>query len=108
MDNSKNNIESPEALNELLKDLYKAECKKSTQYMVAAYILTGLLFIAVLFSCYLLNELNSYEQVTITTTKTTTETFNNDVEGDDANIVNGDQYQYNDSAVHNQNTKEDD
>lgn len=105
MDNEK--IESIEALNKLITDLYKAERKKTFRYMIAVYVLIGLLFISIIFSCYLLNELNSYEQITITTTKTTTETFNNDVDGDDVNIVNGNQYQYNDSAIHNENSGED-
>lgn len=103
MDNEK--MEKTEALNKLIMDLYKVERKKTFRYMIAVYVLIGLLFISVIFSCYLLNELNSYEQITITTTKTTTETFNNDVDGDDVNIVNGNQY--NDSAIHNENSGED-
>lgn len=100
MSSQKNNDVNSEALNELLKDLYKAECKKTTRYMLIIFVLIGLLFISVLISCLLLNELNSYEQITITQTSTT-ETFENSVEGDDANIVNGNQY--NDSATHNEN-----
>lgn len=103
MANENKKIESDEALVKLLKDLYKAECKKNLHYMIAVYVLIGLLFISILCSCYLLNELNSYEQITITTTSTT-ETYTNDVEGDDANIVNGNQY--NDSATHNENNGE--
>jgi hypothetical protein len=41
-------------------------------------------------------ELSTYEQVQITTT----ETYDQDIEGDNGNIVNGNQY--NDSATHNE------
>lgn len=40
-------------------------------------------------------ELSTYEQVQITT-----ETYEQDIEGDNGNIVNGNQY--NDSATHNE------
>lgn len=100
MSSAKKNENSDAALNKLLKDLYEAECKKSLKYMLAMYVLIGLLFISVLICCLLINELNSYEQVTITQTSTT-ETFENSVEGDNANVVNGNQY--NDSATHNEN-----
>lgn len=107
--NINDKIKDSEAFNELLKDLYKTECKKSVRYMIAMYVLIVLLFVSVLLCCYLVHELNSYEQITITTTKTTTETYTNDIEGDDANIVNGNQYNYKDNAIHNQNNdKEDD
>jgi hypothetical protein len=43
-------------------------------------------------------ELSTYEKVTITET-TTTETYDTDIDGDGANVVNGNQY--NDSAIHN-------
>lgn len=103
MDSENVKIENCEAMVKLLTDLYKAERKKNIRYMIATYVLIGLLFVSIVFSCYLLNELNSYEQITITTTSTT-ETFNNEIEGDDANVVNGNQY--NDSATHNENIGE--
>lgn len=87
------------ALLNLVKDMYKAECKKSMKYLITSYILAILLFLVAAFSAFLGYELSSYDTVTITET-TTTETYTNSVDGDNANIVNDNQY--NDNAVHNQ------
>lgn len=82
-------------MEELLKDLYKTECRKSQTYLTISFILTVLFTITLLICVALAYELSTYEQVTITT-----ETYDQDIEGDNGNIVNGDQY--NDSATHNE------
>lgn len=94
MDNNLN------ALSELLKDLYKTECIKNHRKTIVIYILMFLLIISICISLLLYRELKSYELVTITETTEETYSYDNDVEGDGANIVNGNQY--NDSAVHNE------
>lgn len=87
------------ALLNLIKDMYKSECKKSMRYLIINYILAALLFITVVFASLLGYELSTYDTVTITET-TTTERYNNSVDGDNASVVNGNQY--NDNATHNQ------
>lgn len=90
------------ALVDIIKDLYKQECKKSTRYLIINYILAGLLFLVSVVCSMLIFELSSYETVTVTET-TTAESYSNSIEGDNsnANIVNGNQY--NGSATHNEN-----
>lgn len=85
-------------MEELLKDLLKAERKQSHSYMVMNHILIALLCIVSMICIFLFYELSTYEEVTITET-TTTETYDTDIDGDNANIVNGNQY--NDNATHN-------
>lgn len=91
------------ALVDILKDLYSQECKKSTKYLIINYVLVVLLFICVIIASMLAYELSTYDEVIITETTTSTSTsevVNNSVEGDNASIVNGNQY--NDSAKHNE------
>lgn len=83
-------------MEELLKDLYKTECRKSQTYLTICFILTVLFTISLMVCLALAYELSTYEQVQITTT----ETYDQDIEGDNGNIVNGNQY--NDSATHNE------
>lgn len=94
------------ALVDILKDLYSQECKKSTKYLIINYVLVALLFICVIIASMLAYELSTYDEVIITETTTSTSTstsevVNNSVEGDNASIINGNQY--NDSATHNEN-----
>ena len=92
------------ALVDILKDLYSQECKKSTKYLITNYVLVALLFICVIIASMLAYELSTYDEVIITETTTSSsasEVVNNSVEGDNANIINGNQY--NDSAKHNEN-----
>ena len=92
------------ALVDILKDLYSQECKKSTKYLIINYVLVALLFICVIIASMLAYELSTYDEVIITETTTsasTSEVVNNSVEGDNASIINGNQY--NDSAKHNEN-----
>lgn len=93
------------ALVDILKDLYSQECKKSTKYLIINYVLVALLFICVIIASILAYELSTYDEVIITETTTSTsstsEVVNNSVEGDNASIINGNQY--NDSATHNEN-----
>ena len=84
-------------MEEFLKDLYKAECQRSHMYLIINYVLTVLLLVALITCGCLFYELSTYEQVEITTT---TETYTQDIEGDNGSIVNGNQY--NDSATHNE------
>lgn len=86
-------------MEELWKDLYVAECKQSKKYRTVIFILSIVTCILAMLCGFLLYELSTYEEVVITET-TTTETYENDVDGDNANIVNGNQY--NDSAIHNE------
>lgn len=88
-----------EAMVELLKELYRSECKKATQYLVVIFTLSVLLLIAVIFGLFLGYELSTYDEVNVTET-TITETYENSIEGDGANIINGNQY--NDNATHNE------
>ena len=90
------------ALVDIIKDLYKQECKKSTRYLIINYILAGLLFLVSVVCSMLIFKLSSYKTVTVTET-TATESYSNSIEGDNsnANIVNGNQY--NDNATHNEN-----
>lgn len=87
------------AMISLLKELYKSECKKSMRYLITIYILIACLLVSVVFGIVMGYELSTYDTVTITET-TTTETYENSVDGEGANIVNGNQY--NDSATHNE------
>ena len=92
------------ALVDILKDLYSQECKKSTKYLIINYVLVALLFICVIIASMLAYELSTYDEVIIaetTTSSSTSEVVNNSVKGDNASIVNGNQY--NDSAKHNEN-----
>lgn len=92
------------ALVDILKDLYSQECKKSTKYLIINYVLVALLFICVIIASMLVYELSAYDEVIIaetTTSASTSEVVNNSVEGDNASIINGNQY--NDSATHNEN-----
>lgn len=82
-------------MEELLKDLYKTECRKSQTYLTICFILTVLFTISIMVCLALAYELSTYEQVQITT-----ETYEQDIEGDNGNTVNGNQY--NDSATHNE------
>lgn len=82
-------------MEEFLKDLYKAECQRSRMYLTLNYILVALLIVFASVCCFLLYELSTYEQVEVTT-----ETYTQDIEGDNGNIVNDNQY--NDSATHNE------
>lgn len=84
-------------MEELLKDLYKAERQHNKRLMIFNYVLIAICAILFMVCIFLVYELSTYERVEITTT---TETYDQDIEGDDASIVNGNQY--NDSAVHNQ------
>ena len=68
------------ALVELLKDLYKAEVKKSTRYLIINYILAATLLLAAVTISGLMYELSSYDTITITET-TTTEEYSNNVDG---------------------------
>lgn len=86
-------------MEELWKDLYIAERKSNKTYRIVNHILSIVVCILFMLCAFLLYELSTYEQVVITET-TTTETYENDVDGDNANIVNGNQY--NDSATHNE------
>lgn len=86
-------------MEELWKDLFVAECKRNKTYRIVTFILSIVVCILFMLCAFLLYELSTYEEVVITET-TTTETYENDVDGDSANIVNGNQY--NDSAVHNE------
>ena len=88
-------------MEEFLKDLYKAECKKNQTYIIVNSILIAVLSIVFMICIFLAYQLSTYEQVTITET---TETYDNDVDRDNANIVNGNQY--NDSATHNDGVDE--
>lgn len=84
-------------MEELLKDLYKSERQHNQKLMIFNYILIAFCAILLSICVFLVYELSTYEQVEITTT---TETYDQDIEGDDASIVNGNQY--NDSATHNE------
>ena len=64
---------------ELLKDLYKAEVKKSTRYLIINYILAASLLISAVIISGLMYELSSYDTITITET-TTTEEYSNNVD----------------------------
>ena len=86
-------------MEEMLKDLYKSEREHSHRLMVMNYILICLCTILAVVCMFLIYELSTYEQVEITTT----ETYEQSVEGDDGSIVNGNQY--NDSAIHNQGSE---
>ena len=91
------------ALVDILKDLYSQECKKSTKYLIINYVLVALLFICVIIASMLAYELSTYDEVIITETTSSTSTsevVNNAVEGGNASIINGNQY--NDSATHNE------
>lgn len=96
--------EKEKALLEIVKDLYKQECKKSTRYLIINYVLAALLLLMSVFCIALGYELSTYDTVIVTET-TTTESYDNSVNGDgdnsSADIVNGNQY--NDYATHNQN-----
>ena len=92
------------ALVDILKDLYSQECKKSTKYLIINYVLVALLFICAIIVSMLAYELSTYDEVIITETTSSTSTsevVNNSAEGDNASIINGNQY--NDSAKHNEN-----
>lgn len=93
------NIENAiEELDEFLKDLYRAECKKTTRYMILSYVLIGLLAVTMLFCGMLLFERTQYDKIVVTTTTTdNSAAYDYDVDGDNANIVNGNQY--NDNAA---------
>lgn len=84
-------------MEELLKDLYKEERKRNHQYTIINCILAVVCTILFVVCLFLVYELSTYEQVEVVTT---TETYNQDIEGDDGSIINGNQY--NDSATHNQ------
>lgn len=81
-------------MEELLKDLYKEECKRNHQLTIINSVLLVLCSL-LLASCIFLS---MYERVEVST-----ETYDQSIEGDDASIVNGNQY--NDSAVHNQGSE---
>lgn len=87
-------------MEEMLKDLYKSERQYSHRLMVFNYILIVTCAILLTVCMFLIYELSTYERVEITTT---TETYDQDIEGDSASIVNGNQY--NDSATHNQGSE---
>ena len=84
-------------MDELFKDLYKAEHKKNHAYLIVNCILSVLLLISLTACGMLLYELSTYEQVEVVTT---TETYEQEIDGDNGSIINGNQY--NDSAVHNE------
>lgn len=84
-------------MEELLKDLYKSERQHSHRLMIFNYILIAICTALLVICILLAYELSTYERVEITTT---TETYDQSIEGDDANVVNGNQY--NDNATHNQ------
>lgn len=84
-------------MDEMLRDLYKSERQYSHRLMVFNHILIAVCAILFVTCMFLIYELSTYERVEITTT---TETYDQDIEGDNASIVNGDQY--NDSAIHNE------
>lgn len=86
------------ALIELFKELYFSEKRTRIKTSIFCYVLMAIIIISITLNVLLVSELNSYNTVTIT--ETTTETYTNDVEGDGANIVNGNQY--NDNATHNE------
>lgn len=87
-------------MEEMLKDLYKSERQYSHRLMVFNHILIVICAILFTVCMFLVYELSTYERVEITTT---TETYDQDIEGDSASIVNGNQY--NDSATHNQGSE---
>lgn len=94
------NIESTvDGLDEFLKDLYKSECKKTAHYMILSYVLMSLLAIVTIFCGLLLLERTQYDKVVVTTTTDSSTSYDYDVSGGSANIVNGDQY--NDSKDNN-------
>lgn len=92
-------IDPAQAFTAILQDLYKQERKRAQKNFIIALIISVFLVLSIVLNVLLIAELSSYDTVTITET-TTTETYDSDIEGDNANIVNGNQY--NDSAVHNQ------
>ena len=87
-------------MEELLKDLYKDERKRNHQLTVFNYILVSLCTVLFIVCILLTYTLSTYERVEVTTT---TETYDQSIEGDDASIINGNQY--NDSATHNQGSE---
>lgn len=93
----KNDKTDYEAFILLLKDLYKTECMKTRKYLFIIYILVALFFGMAVFNTILYMQLSEYEDVTVT------ETYDYEIEGDGASVINGDQYQYNDNATHNDN-----
>lgn len=94
-------MKSGDLMEEMLKDLYKSEREHTRRLTIMNYVLITLCTILAMVCMFLAYELTTYEQVEITTT---TETYEQDIEGDNGNIVNGNQY--NDSATHNENTEE--
>ena len=92
-------IDPTQAFIAILQDLYKQERKRAQKNFIIALIISVFLVLSIVLNVLLIAELSSYDTVTITET-TTTETYDSDIEGDNANIVNGNQY--NDNAVHNQ------
>ena len=84
-------------MEELLKDLYKSERQHSHKLMISNYILIAICAALLVVCLFLVYELSTYEQVEIVTT---TETYDQDIDGDNGSIINGNQY--NDSATHNQ------
>lgn len=94
-----NPIDSTQAFIAILQDLYKQERKRAQKNFIIALIISVFLVLSIVLNVLLIAKLSSYDTVTITET-TTTETYDSDIEGDNANIVNGNQY--NDNATHNQ------
>lgn len=82
-------------MDEMLKDLYKSERQYSHRLMVFNHILIAVCAVLFVVCMFLLYQLSTYERVEIVT-----ETYDQDIEGDSASIVNGNQY--NDSATHNE------
>lgn len=95
----KNDKTDYEAFILLLKDLYKTECIKTRKYLFIIYILVALFFGMAVFNTILYMQLSEYEDVTVTETYD----YDYEIEGDGASVINGDQYQYNDNATHNDN-----
>ena len=86
-----------EELDEFLKDLYKSECRKTNRYMILSYVLMALLAVVTVFCGMLLFERTQYDKIVVTTTTDSSSTYDYDVSGDSANIVNGNQF--NDNAA---------
>ena len=92
-------IDPTQAFIAILQNLYKHERKRAQKNFIIALIISVFLVLSIVLNVLLIAELSSYDTVTITET-TTTETYDSDIEGDNANIINGNQY--NDNATHNQ------
>lgn len=82
-------------MDEMLKDLYKSERQYSHRLMVFNYILIAVCAVLFVVCMFLVYQLSTYERVEIVT-----ETYDQDKDGDDGSIINGNQY--NDSATHNE------